>query len=317
MDKPKRKISGFFFLFLIICLTRIQFLESHTAPRIKITTSVFPLMEFANAVSGERGEVSLILPLGAEIHTWRPRPSDIIRLSSSNLFIYMGSDLEPWVHDVLKSVKNHSLRILEASQGLSLIEQETGDVQHDHELKHTHEHETLDPHIWLDLEKDQTIVDKIESILSEIDPDSSVLFKKNADIYKQRLRSLDKKFKMNLKDCPQRTFILGGHAAFGYLAKKYDLNQISLYGLNPDSKPTPKQMIKTIELAKEYNIKVIFFEKKKSGELAKILAKEIGARILTLNPGANLTREELKSGVTFIDIMEKNLENLKNGLGCN
>ncbi|NOR21163.1 MAG: zinc ABC transporter solute-binding protein [Candidatus Aminicenantes bacterium] len=307
-----KKIFLFFLrFFLILVIFGFQAQDLDAAKKIRVVTSVFPLLEFAGAVSGERGEVSLLLPPGAEIHTWQPRPSDIIRLSSADLFIYVGADLEPWLHDLLKSVRNPNLKVLEASLGIPLIDEE-GIVHNAHE----HEHGAHDPHIWLDFKNDQRIVDKIAAVLSEMDPEGSLVFKRNAFIYKEKLQMLDQKFKDGLMDCVHRTIILGGHAAFGYLARSYNLRQISLYGLSPDSSPTPKKLIKVVELAKKYRIKVIFFEIRVRDELAKVLAEEVGARTLVLNPGANLTKEQLKSGKTFFDIMEANLENLKDGLDC-
>jgi zinc transport system substrate-binding protein len=307
-----KKISLFFLrFFFILVIFGFQAQDLDAAKKINVVTSVFPLLEFAGAVSGERGEVSLLLPPGAEIHIWRPRPSDIIRLSSADLFIYVGADLEPWLHDLLKSVRNPNLRVLEASRGIPLIDEE--DIVHS---AHEHNHEVQDPHIWLDFKNDQRIVDKIAAVLSEMDPEGSLVFKRNAFIYKEKLRILDQKFKDGLMDCVHRTIILAGHGAFGYIARSYNLRQISLYGLSPDSRPTPKKLIKVVELAKKYRIKVIFFEIRVRDELAKVLAEEVGARTLVLNPGANLTKEQLKSGKTFFDIMEANLENLKDGLDC-
>jgi len=307
----KKDFLFFLRFFLILVIFGFQAQDLDAAKKIRVVTSVFPLLEFAGAVSGERGEVSLLLPPGAEIHTWRPRPSDIIRLSSADLFIYIGADLEPWLHDLLKSIRNPNLRVLEASRGIPLVDEE-GIVHNVHE----HEHGAHDPHIWLDFKNDQRIVDKIAAVLSEMDPEGSSVFKRNAFIYKEKLQRLDQKFKDGLMDCVHRTIILAGHGAFGYLARSYNLRQISLYGLSPDSRPTPKKLIEVVELAKKYGIKVIFFEIRVRDELAKVLAEEVGARTLVLNPGANLTKEQLKSEKTFFDIMEKNLENLKDGLIC-
>jgi len=307
----KKDFLFFLRFFLILVIFGFQAQDLDAAKKIRVVTSVFPLLEFAGAVSGERGEVSLLLPPGAEIHTWRPRPSDIIRLSSADLFIYIGADLEPWLHDLLKSIRNPNLRVLEASRGIPLVDEE-GIVHNVHE----HEHGAHDPHIWLDFKNDQRIVDKIAAVLSEMDTEGSSVFKRNAFIYKEKLQRLDQKFKDGLMDCVHRTIILAGHGAFGYLARSYNLRQISLYGLSPDSRPTPKKLIEVVELAKKYGIKVIFFEIRVRDELAKVLAEEVGARNLVLNPGANLTKEQLKSEKTFFDIMEKNLENLKDGLIC-
>lgn len=308
--QPTVKKKLLFFLLLIFNISIVQPEENKS--QLKIITSVFPLQEFAMAVAGERGEVDLLLPPGAEIHTWKPRASDIIKLSSADLFMYIGASLEPWLNDILSSVTAANLRILEASQGLSLISQSGN--EHD---QHEHKKKIDDPHIWLDFEYDQMIVDRIEEVLSEIDPEGESLFKKNAAIYKKKLQELDQKYREGFQNCLRRTFILGGHAAFAYIAERYSLKQISLYGLSPDSKPTPKHLVEVIELAKKYETKVIYFESYVSDELAKVMAKEVGAKTLVLNSGANITKEQMKLGVTFLEIMKNNLENLKDGLVCN
>lgn len=305
-----------FVLILAVVLLVPNIFAESSPGEIKIVTSVFPLMEFARAVAGDRGEVSLLLPPGAEIHTWQPRPSDIVKLSSADLFVYIGGNMEPWLDDILASVRNPSLRTLEASHGISLIELDaTGELNlHTHEQEHGHG--AVDPHIWLDFQNDRVIVDRIAAVLSEMDPTGVSAFKKNASAYKRKLQSLDEAYTKSLKSCVHKVFILGGHAAFGYLARRYGLQQVSLYGLSPDSQPTPKKMIEVVELARKYEVKAIFFESYVSDELANVLAREVKARTLVLNPGANLTKEELQSGVTFFDIMERNLENLKDGLIC-
>lgn len=276
--------------------------------------TVYPLMEFAQAVLGERGEVTLLLPPGAEIHTWQPRPSDMNKISQSDIFICIGADLEPWVDDVLGSVRNPNLKIFRASYGISLIG--GAESEHKHQHDHDHGHDALDPHIWLDFNLDQVIIDRLVSIMSELKPSESSFFKTNGEEYKARLQKLDKKFEKTLSACKGRTFILGGHSAFGYLAKRYQLHQISLYGLNPDSTPTPRELVEVVELAKEYNIKVIYFEVNVNDELARVIANEVGARTLVLSPAANITRIQIKDGMTFFDIMDSNLKNLSEGLEC-
>jgi zinc transport system substrate-binding protein len=312
------QIRALFILAAILILPGYRVPHLHSSTQIKIVASVFPLKEFAQAVAGERGEVSLLVPPGAEIHTWRPRPSDIVRLSSADMFLFIGSNMEPWLQDILDGVQNPNLKTLEAAKGISLIEKDSASGEHEGETEQEHEHdlEATDPHVWLDFQNDQIIIDKIAASLSRIDPDGALIYRKNASVYKQRLQDLDNKYKQSLQTCTHRVFILGGHAAFGYMAKRYGLRQISLYGVSPDAKPTPKKLIEIVELAKKYGIKVIFFDSSVSDELARVLAREVGARTLVLNPGANLTKEQLKLGKTFFDIMEENLENLKDGLIC-
>jgi len=302
------------FLFLMICLIVgngiCGSMQSKQTSPIKIMTTIFPLKEFAHAVAGDLGIVDLLLPPGAEIHTWQPKPSDLVKLSSADVFIYIGEKLEPWVDDILRSVRNPELQVIEASEGLTLLGNEGGDDPHDHD------HGGGDPHIWLDFENDIKIIDRIAEVLSKVAPDKQAVFQNNANTYKQKLQALDEKYRNCLEKCDQKTIVLGGHAAFGYLARRYGLSQISLYGLSPDSKPTPRQLIEVIEIVKKRGIKAIFFEVNVSSELTRVIAEETGAITLLLNPGASLLRKQNNSGITFLNIMEKNLESLNNGLRC-
>ncbi len=275
-----------------------------TAPKIKIVTSVFPLLEFARAVSGESGDVSLLLPPGAGIHTWQPRASDIVRLSSADLFIYIGAGLEPWIADVLRSVSSSRLHVLAAVDALTLEEPTAGGE------------EETDPHVWLDLQKDRVIVDSIARALSLIDPANSEAYLNRAARYGEELIKMDERFREGLRHCRQRKVLLGGHAAFGYLANKYGLEQISVIGLNPDAEPSPSQVVAAIETARKLNLKSVFMEANTSSKMSRILARELPAELLVLHPGANLSQKEWSSGLTFFDLMEANLKNLRRGLGC-
>ncbi len=279
-------------------------------------TSIFPLREFAQAVLGDRGTVDLLLPPGAEIHSWQPRPSDLVKLSSADLFVYIGAELEPWAEDILRSVRSPQLKIVEASRGLFLLGREGESETHEHTFSPAQSHEVHDPHVWLDFENDERIVDTIEKELMEIDPDGKEIFLRNGLLYKQKLRSLDEKYRKVLDFCNQRTIVLGGHGAFRYLARRYNLKQISLYGLSPDSKPTPSQLIEVIDFVKDKKIKSIFFEQSVSRDLAEVIARETGARTLMLNPGASFPSDKRDSDVSFLSIMERNLESLRDGLNC-
>lgn len=305
--KTNKILIPIFLLWFVAGTGISELTQTKQNPAPRIMTSIFPLKEFAQAVCGDWGSVDLLLPPGAEIHTWRPRPSDLVKISSADVFIYIGAELEPWVDDILRSVKNPHLHVMEATEGLTLLSgEEEGE----------HEHGALDPHIWLDFTNDIVIIDRITEILCEVAPDRRDIFRNNADIYKRKLKALDERYRKTLDRCDQKTIVLGGHAAFGYLARRYELSQISLYGLSPDSKPTPRQLIDVINFVNEKGIKAIFFEVNVSSELARVIAEETGAKTLVLNPGASLPGRGNHAGITFLSIMEKNLENLKNGLRC-
>jgi zinc transport system substrate-binding protein len=243
-----------------------------TSPKIKIVASVFPLLEFARNVAGEDGDVSLLLPPGAGVHTWQPRASDIIRLSSADLFIYVGAGLEPWIDDVLQSISSTKLHILVAAEALTLEQREESGRRE------------VDPHIWLDFEKDLVILDHIARAVAQIDPANAQAYSTRAARYGGELKRMDERFRAGLSRCRQRTFLLGGHAAFGYLAERYGLKQVSISGMNPDAEPSPGQVVEAIELARKSNLKAVFMEANTNPKMSRILARELSAELLVLHP---------------------------------
>ncbi len=282
--------------------------DAQSSAKLRVTTSLFPLQEFAQAVGGKRVLVRPLLPPGAEPHTWEPRPSDIGKLSTADILIYVGAEMEPWIQDIVKGTHNPNLSVLEVSRGLNMI-QRKGNAR-------KHKSPGFDPHIWLDFDNAQNIVSGIAKAFIEKDPQGTEYYGKNARSYREKLQVLDRKFRQGLRNCSSRVFVVGGHAAYSYLADRYGLIQIPLYGINPNSEPTPKRLARVIRLAQEHHIKVIYFEISVSDKLAKVIAEEVGAKTLVLNSGANPTKGQLKLGVTFISLMEKNLENLRHGLAC-
>jgi zinc transport system substrate-binding protein len=272
------------------------------------------LREFAAAIVGDRGEAAMLLPPGASVHTWQPRPGDILRLASSDLFIAVGSGLEPWLSDVLRAVPGGKLRLLETSRGLALLratEEEPAEASEE-----GHAHGPVDPHFWLDFGLDELVADRIAASLTEIDPADAGYFRRNAAALKDRLAELDARFRQGLGSCPARQFVVAGHAAFGYLAHRYGLVQTALYGLSPDAQPRPQQMTKIIDACRKLGLRTVFFETSVPPDLARTLAAEIGGRVLVLYAGHNLTRDQVQKGVGFFDMMEQDLRSLREGLGC-
>ena len=286
--------------------------------KITIVTTLFPLYEFAKEVGGEKVDVALLLPPGAEAHTFEPRPSDIQKMNNADVFLYIGAGMEPWAHDIVEGANNENLLLLDASSKVTLLKSENHD-KHDSESEdhdEGHQHGDYDPHFWLDFENDKKIVDAIAQVLSEKDPTNRGFYMKNAKQYNARLSSLNQKYDNELSNCKQNVFISGGHSAFAYLAHNYNLESISAFGISPNSEPTPQKIKEIIDLTKEHGIKYIYFEKLVNPKMADTIAHETNAKTLVLNPAHNLLKEQFQQGVTFIALMEENLQNLKIGLEC-
>jgi zinc transport system substrate-binding protein len=283
--------------------------------KLRVITTLFPLQEFARAVGGESVHADLLLPPGAEAHTWDPKPSDIAKIAKADLFIYIGPMMEPWAAKVIKAANNPNLQVLAASRGLDLIEVR----EHESGPKHSRGKSPeghLDPHIWLDFSLDMKIVDSIAAVFGTADPQNASGYKSRAESYKEKLSALDQMYQEGLSKCRQRQIFIGGHSAFAYLVRRYNLEQVALYGISPNAEPTPKKLAATIKSAQKQNAKYIFFEILVNPKLAQILAKEAGIGTLVLQTGHNLTKDQWNRKTGFLDMMESNLENLRRGLEC-
>ena len=278
--------------------------------KIRIMTTVFPLSEIARAVAGDGAEVALILPPGVEVHTWQPRFSDVRKLAAVDAFVCIGGGLEPWADDLLRGAGRPDLRVLEIGRTLPLA------VSADPDADEHGRGGGKDPHVWLDLGIDQEIVDKIAGLLSELAPVSTAAFRSRASSYKSELAGTDRDFRAALGACGTRTFVYCGHAAFGYLARRYGLRQMAVFGASPDAAPTPRELASVIEKVRSLKARTVFFEPGIGEKMARMIADACGADTRSLSAGHNLTPEETAAGRTFLDLMRSNMENLKHGLSC-
>ncbi|KLU55025.1 hypothetical protein EL84_23310 [Paenibacillus sp. VT-400] len=178
------------------------------------------------------------------------------------------------------------------------------------EAGHDHDHGGLDPHVWLSPALAVKEVRNIEAGLAQAAPEHAEQFKQNADAYIAQLESLDQDFKAAVTDSKRKDFITQ-HAAFGYLAKEYGLQQVPIAGLSPEQEPSAAQMASVIDFAKEHQVKMIFFETLVSSKVSETIASEVGAKTAVLNPIEGLTEEEIAAGMDYISVMRQNLEALK------
>ncbi len=131
----------------------------------------------------------------------------------------------------------------------------------------------------------------------------------------QKLDQLDKTYAEGLKTCKQKD-IITSHAAFGYLATRYGLNQVAISGISPDEEPSSQQLAEVAKFAKENDVKYIFFESLVSPKLSETIAHEIGAKTLVLDPLEGISDDDIKQGKNYFTVMENNLKNLQKALQC-
>lgn len=317
----KRAFGLFFFVMiaLVLMVAGCTRHEQKQSAKLQVITSLFPLYDFARTIAGDKGEVSLLLPPGMEPHSFEPKPDDIMRIGKAGLFIYTNRYMEPWAETILKGIDRRKLRVVDAGQGVIYLKA-GADEEHEHAGHVGHDVEGhaggMDPHIWLDFGNARIIVANILAGFVAADPANASYYRANAAGLVAKLEELDQRYQRGLASCATKVFLHGGHFTFGYLARRYGLEYHSLSGVSSESEPSASRMAAMARQIKQSGVRYLFAEELLSPRLTETLAEETGVGVLKLHGAHNLGRDDFQRGVTFIGLMEENLNNLQKGLAC-
>lgn len=296
MNKKIGAVLVIFILFLGgVIIGRSRQVVTPVPNTLAVTATFYPLAEFARQVGGASVQVQTLVPAGTEPHDFEPSTQDIAQLHHAQVYVYNGAGFEGWLDKVLPDLQKNGVKTVNASAGLTLM--------------------PADPHLWLDPVLAQQQVKTIAASFSQVDPTHATTYQQQAANYLTKLQQLDQEFRTGLANCQTRT-IVTSHAAFGYLAKEYQLNVITIAGLSPDQEPSPQRLAEIVQQVKTQQIKYIFFESLVKPTLADTIATETGAQTLVFNPLEGLTSNELAAGKEYISIQQQNLQNLRIALSC-
>lgn len=298
--------------------------------KLQVVTTVYPVYDVVKKVAGDRADVTLLVPPGAEPHDWEPTASDLKKIGQAKVFFYNGAGLEP-TDQILKKEITRDAMVVELSQGLDLLKlQDDDDHDHDHdhdtdhhdadhhdedhhaEGHHHHHHGGVDPHVWLDPQNVMKEAAVVADALAKADPAHADAYRANAKKYQDELAALDKDMDAALSSLANKNLVVS-HEAFGYLAARYGLTQIGIMGVDADAEPTPDRMAQLVEFIREHDVRTIYSEELVNPRLADAIAAETGAVVRVLNPIEGLTAAQEKAGYDYIKLQRENLTTLTAG----
>ena len=266
------------------------------AQKLKISVTFNAMKEFAEAVGGDKAEVSAIIPDGTEPHSFEPKAQDLIGLSTAQVFVYNGLAMEKWVDQAVEAASNKNLIVVEASKGVTPVTN-TGEE----EIK---EHGQYDPHIWLSLKGAETEVQNIRDAFVKADPANQTYYENNCTQYLAKLESLYNEYAEKFKAAPKKNFVTG-HAAFAYLCRDFDLHQNSVEGVFAEGEPSAQQLSALVQYCRDHDVTTIFAEEMASPEVSKTLADEVGAKVETI-----YTMESAEDNKTYLERSRENLQKI-------
>jgi zinc transport system substrate-binding protein len=257
-----------------------------------VVAAFYPIAFAAEQITGDTADVRNLTPAGVEPHDLELTPGDVRDVDDATLVLYLGDGFMPGLETAIEQRDGRSIDLL-ADQQLHPGKDEEGNVGRD-------------PHIWLDPVRYAAMARTIGTALG----DSGA-----ADRLAGRIERLDASFRRGLERCERRQ-IVTSHAAFGYLADRYGLEQISLQGLSPEAEPTAQALGDLVELVRKSGATTVFFETLVSPKLARTVAREARVATAVLDPIEGLTDDEAASGADYFSVMQSNLAALRKALGC-
>lgn len=299
--------------------------------KIKIVTTIFPEYDWVMQILGDKADkadVTMLLDKGVDLHSYQPSTADIAKISEADVFIYVGGESDEWVEDVLKEAKNKKLKVInlmdvmgdkakeeEVKEGMQEEEEE-----HAEEAKDGKEEEEVeyDEHVWLSLKNAKIFTKKIADVLSEVDKDDAKTYQANYESYAKKLDALDKKYAEAVASAKNKTLVFGDRFPFRYLVNDYGLDYYAAFvGCSAESEASFETVTFLAKKIDELGLGNVLTIEGKNHKIANTVVdntKNKDQKVLTMDSMQSTTSKDVKDGATYLGIMEKNLEVLKEAL---
>lgn len=324
----------FLMLFVSCATTGMGLSESK---RISIVTTIFPIYDWVREIVGsdtEHVSITLLLDNGVDLHSYQPTAQDILTISTADLFIYVGGESDEWVEDVLESAMNPNLKtisLVEAMGDEIRIEEIVEGMEHDHEDRESHDHEDhedhdeeqehegeADEHVWLSLRSARRLTAVIANTLSGIDPDFGDHYQANASAYMSRLVDLDGQYAETVNNSKFKTILFGDRFPFRYLAEDYGLNYYAAFtGCSAESEASFATIAFLAQKVDELELPAVLTIEHPRTRIAETVVQNTASKdqkILALDSMQGTTESDIQAGMTYLSVMEANLEVLKEAL---
>ncbi len=317
---------------LLFAKPKAKATNNNDSGKLKIVTTIFPEYDWVKQILGTRVndvDLTLLLDSGVDLHSYQPTVQDIAKITNADIFIYVGGESNEWVEDVLERAKNKQcikinlLEVLgdrlkeeEFVEGMQLDDDD--DIYDIDDDEDDDDFDDYDEHVWLSLRNAQILCTKITDALCQKDAENAALYRANLTSYNKKLSDLDAEYKAVVNSAKRNTVLFGDRFPFRYLTEDYGLSYYAAFiGCSAESEASFKTVVFLAEKVNELNLPCILQIETGNGKIAKTIiqsSKNKKAKILTLDSMQSVTSKDIKKGVSYYSIMQKNLEVLKTAL---
>ena len=303
--------------------------SAESTDKIQIVTTIFPEYDWVMNVIGDNSqntEVTMLLDNGVDLHSYQPTADDILKISTCDLFIYVGGESDEWVEDALKEATNKDMIVIDLLDvlGESVKEEEVvegmeAEEEEEEEAEDGEEEEVeYDEHVWLSLRNAEILVQSISDAIQKIDPDNAKTYSDNTASYIEKLDTLDEQYKAAVQNASLHTLLFGDRFPFRYLVDDYGLEYYAAFvGCSAETEASFETITFLSQKVDELGLPVVMTIEGPDHKIAETIVantKSGDQTILTMDSMQSTTSKDVAAGASYLSIMEKNLEVLTQAL---
>ncbi len=288
--------------------------------RLKVVATVFPEYDWVREIAGDRIDLTLLLDKGVDLHSYQPTADDMIKVSTCDLFIYVGGTSDKWVNDALKESTNRnqiSLDLMEALGDAVKEEEIVEGMETEQEEELEEEGPEYDEHVWLSLKNAKILCNAITDKLCELDGSNADYYRANCSAYTDRLDDLDRRYQEAVDNADFHTLLFGDRFPFRYLTDDYGLSYYAAFvGCSAETEASFETIIFLAKKTDELGLHAILHIESSDGSIAKTIRNATQSKdqeILTMNSLQSASAKD-EDDLTYLAVMESNLEVLKKAL---
>ncbi len=282
--------------------------------RLQVVATTSIVADVLRQVGGDHVNVTLLLPLGTDPHTFEPRPADAVALAETQIVFANGAGLEEFLEPLLEST-GAADKLVEVSAGIELLAFEEGHHEGEETEGEEHHHEGGDPHTWMDPNNVLMWVDNILAALSAADPEHAAAYQSNAEAYAVSLIDLDAWIRTQVAQIPiENRSLVSDHAVFGYFTAEYGFTQVGTItgSFSSAAAPSAQELAILEDSIRLYAVKAVFVGEAVNQALAAQVAQDTGVELVPLYH-ASLTDSD-GPAPTYLAFMRINVERIVEAL---
>lgn len=295
--------------------------------KLSIVVTTFSAYDFVRQIASDHVEITYLLGPGVDVHSYEPTSQDLIKIQNSDIFIYIGGEMEEWTKKVLDSLDTKDTKLICLADTVTTIEEQEVDgaeeeihaheeeEEHGHQEEHAHSEGAFDEHIWTSPTNAMIMVQSLANELSAIDKEHEHIYQKNAQSYIAEIRNVQLQIQKIVDSKVRDRLIFADKMPMQYFINEFKLKvSAAFHGCSTETEPSSSTIAYLIEKVKEENIPVILYIELNNGKVAKTIAEETGIETMQIQTLHNISKDDFQNGETYVSLMARNLEVLKKAL---